>query len=85
MTAEEFLNSSNSLLLKSLNKPIGQKELKRLLVEFAKYHVEQALLFASEKVMLSHELYDFIEDSWTEGDKIDKQSILNAYTLENIK
>ena len=84
MTAEEFLIKLNEKE-GNIDKLYYDSYVRKAMIEFAKYHVEQALLFASEKVMLSHELYDFIEDSWTEGDKIGKQSILNAYTLENIK
>lgn len=55
------------------------------MIDFAKYHVEQALKEASENV----KTYDIYNEST--GDMeckvtfVDKQSILNAYPLENIK
>jgi hypothetical protein len=50
--------------------------------EFAKLHVEAALKTASEKV----ELTDFAHEFLQEGayDAIDKDTILNAYSLDNI-
>ena len=47
------------------------------MIEFAKYHVEQALKAASENVI--------VHDDAFEEAKVDKDSILNAYPLENIK
>lgn len=77
-TAEEFLESKNSV---KRFEGVGLDDL----IEFAKMHVENALKIASKKAMISQDLYDFIEDSWESGDKIDKESILNAYPLTNIK
>jgi hypothetical protein len=52
------------------------------LSQFAKLHVEAALKAASEKA----ELTDFAQEFLQEGayDAIDKESILNAYPLDNI-
>lgn len=51
--------------------------------EFAKAHVKAALAEASKKVQLT----DFASEFLQEGayDAIDKESILNAYPLSNIK
>jgi len=58
---------------------INHKDVKDAMIEFAKLHVEAALKEASENA----------EQKWikfTENDyEIDKDSILNAYPLENIK
>lgn len=52
------------------------------MIEFAKLHVQEALKQASEKVKLDDG--DYISDGFYET-MIDKESILNAYPLENIK
>jgi hypothetical protein len=49
--------------------------IKSALIEFAKIHVELALKKASENIKL-------LDDDWNTPDK---QSILNAYPLTNIK
>ena len=55
------------------------------MIEFAKLHVTEALKEASENFKMKikddvHELH--MNDDWME---VDKNSILNAYPLENIK
>jgi hypothetical protein len=55
----------------------SQGDIERLMIEFAKYHVEQALKEASEKAEWSGYALASVE--------IDKDSILDAYPLENIK
>lgn len=86
MTAEEFLLENNEKLLKGLSR----LELNKLLIEFAKLHVEQALKIASEQVYHDIQIdwcdpYDYSAGhNGIKGD-IDKESILNAYPLENIK
>ena len=49
------------------------------MIEFAKYHVEKAL----EKAYQNSEIIYPEENNFIES--IDKESILNAYPLENIK
>lgn len=62
----------------------------RLMIEFAKLHVEAALKEASEEVCHDIQIdwcdpYDYSAGhNGIKGD-IDKKSILNAYPLENIK
>ena len=76
-TAEEFLDAI----------PQGNFDA-NYLIQFAKLHVEAALLEASEKAVTDYEyagetgefddisVYDYF---------VDKKSILNAYPLENVK
>ncbi len=70
MEAEEYL---------SKNYPFGcaDYELKEALIDFAKIHVELALKKASEEASLTSD-----SDMWS---NVDKNSIINAYPLENIK
>lgn len=67
MTAEKFLN-------KWITKPLDYNDIENLMIEFARYHVEQALKEAE------------IKAQQTCGNSvIMKNSVLNAYPLENIK
>ena len=55
------------------------------MIEFAKLHVEAALKTASEnfKMKLRDDVHELdMNDDWME---VDKNSILNAYNLDNIK
>lgn len=85
-TAKEFLSSTSTL-----NKRLFLKKTEDFdqavdrMIEFAKLHVQAALKEASEKFKMKikgdvHELD--MNDDWME---VDKNSILNAYPLENIK
>ena len=69
-TAEDFKNYSGFI-----------EETDRL-IEFAKLHAEAALLEASEKATVN--INGFIQE-YDENCCVDKDSILNAYPLENIK
>ena len=72
ITAEEL--SKNHTRLRSAT---ALKDLSDFAIEFAKLHVEAALKEASEKAEIEDLSYD---------DKIvNVKSILNAYSLENIK
>ena len=86
-TAEEILIKER-ILLKTIeesgNFPLNltrdthigtAKDIKKAMIEFAKLHVEEALKQASEQVYVSDTVFC----------EIDKDSILNAYPLENIK
>ena len=64
-----------------------------MLIEFAKMHVEEALKQASEKAFVEYidlntdEIFDYT-DVITDDDveaNVNKDSILNAYPLKNIK
>ena len=72
ITAEEFLNNQDFYDLHA----IPEWSVKRVMIEFAKLHVTEALRKASE--------YAEITDNGR-FPFIDKNSILNAYPLENIK
>jgi hypothetical protein len=84
-------------ILESHHKP----DIEKAMIEFAKLHVEQALKEASEKATWKHESFDtyfgdsrdfdFIDTDGA-GDPstghnvfVDKDSILNSYSLDNIK
>jgi hypothetical protein len=47
-------------------------------------HVEAALKEASEKINLTDEVCEALQNHWFK-EYIDKDSILNSYPLENIK
>lgn len=64
LTAEEFLDSQHNII------PSTEFDIRKVMIEFAKLHVEEALKQASEKGLV-------------EAD--DRMSILNAYPLTNIK
>jgi hypothetical protein len=81
-TAEEFKNSFNKL---------NDSSIELVMIEFAKIHVEAALKEASKNALIKEENY---KGSWTSEEvyvddhttaTVDKDSILNAYSLENIK
>ena len=72
MTAKEFLEKNNRL---------KDSSTELMMIEFAKYHVQEALKAASVEA-------DITQDMGSSGnwfDCVDKDSILNAYSLENIK
>lgn len=73
-TAEEFLKSKNYH---------HSEDYYSLLVKFAKIHVEAALKKASESKS-TYVKYD-LEGNKTHPTGLNKQSILNAYPLDNIK
>lgn len=84
-TTEEWLNKH---ALECIEKNCADiNELKCIMIHFAREHVEAALKEASEKVeMISDENQDFRLQHCNCIDYIiDKDSILNAYPLENIK
>ena len=68
-TAEEFLSAH-------VRNPDLTQNFKRIMIEFAKLHVEAALKEASENVIIDGSPFEY---------ELDKNSILNAYALENIK
>lgn len=74
-SAREFFGDEFYGLLRSDEKSVD------LMIKFAKYHVELALIAASEKVKL--------DLKWKEGSlfksTINKKSIIEAYPLNNVK
>ena len=55
-----------------------------LAIEFAKLHVTAALKEASEKINLTDEVCEALQNHWFK-EYIDKGSILNSYPLDKIK
>ena len=55
-----------------------------MLIEFAKMHVQEALRLASVEAEVEHELSNPYDPN-SEYQIVNKDSILNAYSLENIK
>ena len=75
MTAKEFIKREYDDLDHS------NMDIEYLMKEFAKYHVEQALIAASNEAQAKENPADYgTGEIW-----VDKDSILNAYPLENIK
>lgn len=70
LTAEEFLDSQHNII------PSTEFDIRKVMIEFAKLHVEEALKQASEKGLV--EADDMAA-------YVDRMSILNAYPLTNIK
>ncbi len=62
---------------------IDKEDFKEVMIEFVKLHVVAALKSASEKVKLTDFAYEFLQEG--AYDAIDKDSILTAYPLDNIK
>ena len=70
ITAEEFYKQTTGCVINHI-------DIKNAMIEFAKLHVTEALKEASEKAEIEDLSYD---------DRIvNVKSILNAYSLENIK
>ena len=71
-TAEEFFDEGNF------------NNVTDMLIEFAKMHVQEALKQASVEAEVEHELSNPYDPN-SEYQIVNKDSILNAYSLENIK
>jgi hypothetical protein len=92
-TVEELLIEE----IKKFSSPLTGEGLQLLVcnvaIEFAKLHVEQALKEASEKAYVEYinletkEIFDYTDVITDDGvgANVNKKSILNSYTLENIK
>lgn len=75
MTANELLTGRN------INAKEMQPILIQTLIDFAKYHVRNALIEASQNAVAKENPADYgTGEIW-----VDKQSIINAYPLTNIK
>ena len=89
LTAEEFLRNSSVTSSDSYDFLSKQE----LMIEFAKMHVQEALKQASEKAFVEYtdletkEKFDYTDviNDDNVGADVNKDSILNAYSLENIK
>lgn len=56
-----------------------------MMVEFAKIHVTEALKQASEKAEIETEYENPVNPSMGSFEVVDKTSILDAYSLDNVK
>ena len=74
-TAEEFLILNKD---KDFRLSMSGLYVSEIMIEFAKLHVEAALKNASENALV-------YADEGGYSEFVDKNSILNAYQLENIK
>ena len=72
-TAEEFLNTFNRKVNDTLEQGVQEA-----MIEFAKLHCEAQL-----SAILSNATTRFIP--FTDDEEVDKDSIINAYPLDNIK
>jgi hypothetical protein len=85
-TAEEFLKNYKNDSDHYADQDYSEDRLVKALQEFTKLHLEKCKKEISEKVKLKGWLADFAcEFQESNSDGIDKDSILNAYPLENIK
>ena len=56
-----------------------------MMVEFARMHVQEALKQASEKAEVATEYENPVNPSMGSFEVVDKSSILDAYSLDNVK
>ena len=82
-TAEDFLIKKNYPLYNEFG-GLGMYYVKEAMIEFAKMHVQEALRLASVEAEVEHELSNPYDPN-SEYQIVNKDSILNAYPLENIK
>lgn len=77
-TAEEYLANTGALDADNVNKNVTET-----MIEFAKIHVEAALNEIYEKAEIeTHYPNPYTSESY---ERVNRQSILNAYPLTNIK
>ncbi len=78
-TAEEFFKGkSDSFDTQMRRETFYQNTVKQLMIEFAKFHVEQALKAASKEAYTR-------DVPFSDDVEVDPDSILESYPLENIK
>lgn len=75
MTVEEFLEKPDNFIKLSEG---TKKRVMKVMIGFAKCHVQKALESASIQVVIEPEHVQFIAN-------VNKDSILDSYPLENIK
>ena len=81
-SVEEFLIKKNYPLYDNFG-GLGMYYVKEAMIEFAKMHVQEALKQASVEAEVEHELSNPYDPN-SEYQIVNKDSILNAYPLENI-
>ena len=79
-TAKKVYHAVTGCVLESHHNP----DIEKAMIEFAKLHVEAALEEASEKAKVT---YEYTGNTGSEycDEYVDKDSILNSYSLDNIK
>ena len=82
-TSEEFLKNFNEEE-NNIDKLYYDSYVKKAMIRFAKMHVQEALRLASVEAEVEHELSNPYDPN-SEYQIVNKDSILNAYPLENIK
>jgi len=81
-SVEDKIPSAEEFWMDKTGNTPNQEEFTAM-IEFAKLHVEAALKEASEKASLTDFAWEFLQEG--AYDAIDKDTILNAYPLDNIK
>ena len=81
--SEEFLKNFNEEE-NNIDKLYYDSYVKKAMIKFAKMHVQEALKQASVEAEVEHELSNPYDPN-SEYQIVNKDSILNAYHLENIK
>ena len=93
LTAEEFIQDYLDIdcdFMESMREQLDNcsgfsfDNIPDLMAKFAQYHVKAALKEASTKVMLTDNVCEALQEHQFE-EYIDKDSILNSYSLENIE
>ena len=82
-TAKTFIINKLTETQPNSKNPPTSKQVEEWMVEFTKMHVTEALKQASEKAIMS--LEESSDDPYDHYAIVDKDSILTAYSLDNIK
>lgn len=87
ITAENFLNENYFNIIIDIRETfVSPADISQAMIEFAKLHVEEALKQTSEKIELLDDKECWRNCSCEKPCKmVNKNSILNAYPLKNIK
>lgn len=75
--AETFIINKLDETQPNENRPPTPKQVEEWMIEFAKMHVTEALKQASEKALIKRIIY--------KDDTINKNSILTAYSLDDVE
>lgn len=91
-TAEEWLSNHKELSMYDVEEydeggyiGVNENALYKIMIEFAKFHVKEALKSADENSQVCIVDYEYELDLPTPIYGVDSMSILDAYSLANIK
>lgn len=85
-TAEEFIKEGvEGCPLRDIINNLNDEEIIEIMIDFAKLHVKLALEAAANNADLYPNSNCYGEGGYCTNTRVDKDSILNAYPLENIK